>query len=71
MDFDGVEIINLDRMVGATTADVRLARNKVEVARRLMTRAATATNAEIVDLDASICEPGGLVEAELISGFPR
>jgi Dinucleotide-utilizing enzymes involved in molybdopterin and thiamine biosynthesis family 2 len=63
MDFDGVEIINLDRMVGATTADVRLARSKVEVARRLMTRAATATNAQIVDLDATICEPGGLAAA--------
>jgi hypothetical protein len=63
MDFDGVEIINLDRIVGATASDVRLARSKVEVARRLMTRAATATKPRIVDLDASVCEPSGLAAA--------
>ena len=42
MDFDSVEIINLDRMIGATRTDVRLARSKVEVAARLMALAATA-----------------------------
>jgi hypothetical protein len=63
MDFDGVEILNLDRMVGATAMDVRLARSKVEVARRLMRRAATAINARFVELDASICESAGLAAA--------
>ncbi|MEX5709565.1 ThiF family adenylyltransferase [Parafrankia sp. FMc6] len=63
MDFDGVEIVNLDRLVGATATDVRLARSKVEVARRLMVRAATATNPQIVELDASICDPAGLAAA--------
>jgi len=43
MDFDGVEIVNLDRMIGATITDVRLARSKVEVAARLMARAATGS----------------------------
>lgn len=63
MDFDGVEIVNLDRMIGATTADVRLARSKVEVAARLMARAATAEHAEIAVHDLSICEPAGLAAA--------
>ena len=44
MDFDTMEIINRDRMIGATAADVRLARSKAEVAGRLMRLAATAGN---------------------------
>ena len=63
MDFDSVEIINLDRLIGATTADVRLARSKVEVAARLMVRAATAARPEILVHDLSICEPSGLAAA--------
>ncbi len=42
LDFDTLEIVNLDRMIGATFADVRLARGKAEVAARLMKLAATA-----------------------------
>ena len=63
MDFDSVEIINLDRLVGATAADVRLARGKAEVAARLMTQAATAEHPVITPHDLSICEPGGLATA--------
>src|SRR5205823_5186522 len=63
MDFDGVEIVNLDRMIGATKTDVRLARSKVEVAARLMARAATAKHPEIAVHDLSICEPAGLAAA--------
>jgi hypothetical protein len=63
MDFDGVEIVNLDRMIGATTTDVRLVRSKVEVAARLMARAATAEHPEIAVHDLSICEPAGLAAA--------
>jgi hypothetical protein len=63
MDFDGMEIVNLDRMIGPTAIDVRLARSKVEVAARLMRRAATAEHPEITVHDLSICEPAGLAAA--------
>ena len=63
MDFDSVETINLDRMIGATTTDVRLARSKVEVAARLMARAATAKHPAIAMHDLSICEPAGMTVA--------
>jgi hypothetical protein len=63
MDFDTVEIINLDRMIGATVADVRLARGKAEVASRLMRLAATARNPDVRAYDLSVCEPDGLAAA--------
>ncbi|MFB8276981.1 ThiF family adenylyltransferase [Nocardia colli] len=63
MDFDSLEIVNLDRMIGATRGDVLLARSKVEVAHRLMTRAATADNPGFAPLDMSICESDGLATA--------
>ena len=63
MDFDSLEIINLDRMIGATAADVRLARSKVEVAARLMRLAATAKTPAITAHDLSVCEPAGLAAA--------
>lgn len=59
MDFDGVEIINLDRLVGATRLDVRLHRSKVEVAKRLMLQAATAGGPEMTEYETSICDPAG------------
>ena len=63
MDFDTMEIINRDRMIGATTADVRLARSKAEVAGRLMRLAATARNPSVRTHDLSVCEPDGLAAA--------
>lgn len=63
MDFDTMEIVNLDRMIGATMADVRLARGKVEVAGRLMRAAATAENPDVRAYDLSVCEPDGLTAA--------
>lgn len=63
MDFDSMEIINLDRMIGATGTDVRLARSKVEVAARLMALAATAELPTIAMHDLSVCEPAGLAAA--------
>lgn len=63
MDFDSLEIVNLDRMIGATRGDLLLARSKVEVAHRLMTRAATADKPDFTALDMSICEPHGLAAA--------
>lgn len=63
LDFDSLEIINLDRMIGATRIDILLARSKVEVAHRLMRRAATAAEWDFEPLDMSICEPEGLAAA--------
>jgi hypothetical protein len=63
MDFDSVEEVNLDRMIGATRADVRLHRSKTAVAARLMREAATALNPQITQHDLSICQPDGLQAA--------
>lgn len=59
MDFDSVEEVNLDRMIGATILDVQLFRSKVEVAQRLITAAATAKKFRCTTHDESICEPIG------------
>ena len=60
MDFDLVEIHNLDRLIGATLRDVRLKRPKTYVARREAAKAATAGDCHIEISDRSICEPDGL-----------
>lgn len=60
MDFDTVETVNLDRLIGARPLDARLRRAKVDLARRLACRAATATQPEIVAHDMSVCTPAGL-----------
>lgn len=60
MDFDNVEVHNLDRLIGATPRDVRLRRPKIHVARRETARAATARGFQIDVSDLSICEPEGL-----------
>jgi hypothetical protein len=59
MDFDTVEIVNLDRLVGANRLDAKLQRSKIEVAARLLRRTATARRSEIAAHDLSICEPSG------------
>ncbi|MGH3244747.1 MAG: ThiF family adenylyltransferase, partial [Trebonia sp.] len=59
MDYDTVEIVNRDRMIGATLADVRLARGKAQVAGRLMRLAATAERPRIQVHELSVCEPEG------------
>ncbi len=60
MDFDLVEIHNLDRLIGATPRDARLVRPKIHVALREATAAATADNPNIEISDFSICEPEGM-----------
>lgn len=60
MDFDVVEDLNLDRLIGATSRDARLRRPKTHVAYREAARAATAANYNIEVSDWSICEPEGL-----------
>jgi hypothetical protein len=63
MDFDIVEAKNLDRLVGATPTDAWLARRKIDVARRLVLRAATAPDPAVEALDLSVCEDAGLENA--------
>ena len=60
MDFDVVEKLNLDRLIGATRRDARLRRPKVQVASREAGAAATAADGSIELSDRSICEPDGL-----------
>ena len=60
MDFDMVELHNLDRLIGATSRDARLKRQKIHVAHRESSRAATALDFKIEVSDLSICEPEGL-----------
>lgn len=63
MDFDAVEIHNLDRMIGATRADARIGRSKVEVARRLLFAQATGRSPDIRTHEMSVCDPDGLAAA--------
>lgn len=60
MDFDAVETVNLDRMIGATRLDAALGRSKVAVAARLMNSAATAKSFKAVSHEMSITDPEGL-----------
>lgn len=63
MDFDIVEVGNLDRLIGATPADAALGRAKLEVAARLMESSSTADRPAFLFHDLSICEPDGLAVA--------
>lgn len=60
MDYDGVETVNLDRMIGATRLDAALGRSKVAVAARLMMSAATAESFEVQQHEVSITDPVGV-----------
>ncbi len=60
MDFDVVQLHNLDRLIGATLRDARLKRPKTHVAHREAVKAATAVDCRIDVSDRSICEPDGL-----------
>ncbi|NTW38291.1 MAG: hypothetical protein HGA44_00150 [Cellulomonadaceae bacterium] len=60
MDFDAVEEVNLDRMVGATRLDAALGRAKVDVARRLIASAATAEQFTPISHEVSLTDPEGL-----------
>ncbi|MEV4323099.1 ThiF family adenylyltransferase [Microbispora rosea] len=59
MDFDTVEEVNLDRLLGATRIDAALFRSKSHIALRAMQAAATATRPVLTGYDLSICEPQG------------
>lgn len=60
MDFDRVEIQNLDRLLGARALDARLGHAKIDIARRQMLSASTAARPRFEFFDLSICEPAGL-----------
>lgn len=60
MDFDAVETVNLDRMIGATRLDAALERPKVDVAHRLMASAATASALIVHTHEVSVTDPAGL-----------
>lgn len=63
MDPDHVDVVNRDRMIGATRRDARRRRRKVAVATRLARRAATASHFKLNSHFASVCTPGGLAAA--------
>lgn len=60
MDFDVVEVHNLDRLIGAGSRDAFLRRPKIHVAQRETVKASTAKDFSIKVSDRSICEPDGL-----------
>ena len=60
MDFDLVQMYNLDRLIGATRRDARLKRAKTHVAHREALRAATANDFQVDISHHSICEPEGM-----------
>lgn len=63
MDFDLVELHNLDRLIGAARRDAHLKRPKIHVARREAMAAATSHAPLIRVSDLSVCEPEGLALA--------
>lgn len=63
MDFDRIETLNRDRMIGATRRDARLRRRKVDIAARLARQAATAETFTVMRHHDSICSPTGISDA--------
>lgn len=60
MDFDTVEVVNLDRLHGASAIDALLWRSKAELGVRVMNLAATASPFTPEMHEVSVCEPEGL-----------
>lgn len=60
IDPDRVELLNLDRLYGATRLDAILQRPKHRIARRVLRRAATASTPQHRTLDLSACTTNGL-----------
>ena len=63
MDYDTVEVVNLDRLITATPLDAALYRSKTQIALRAMRAAATAASPLLTGHDLSVCEPQGLQAA--------
>ena len=62
LDFDSVEICNLDRLLDASAWDVWLGRSKLEHAARALRRNATAQSFTAQCIDGSVCEPSNLAQ---------
>jgi hypothetical protein len=60
MDFDRVEILNLDRLHAASRLDAVLRRPKIDIARRILRQASTAARPQHELFEVSVCEPAGL-----------
>jgi hypothetical protein len=63
LDFDTVELVNLDRLLHASPRDARLGRAKIEVLARALRRSATATHPQITAIEHSVVEAEGLAVA--------
>jgi hypothetical protein len=63
IDFDTVEVANLDRLVHATELDARLSRSKVETLSRALKAVATAAEPNIRSLESSVVENRGFKAA--------
>jgi hypothetical protein len=63
LDFDEVERLNLDRILGALKSDARLHRLKTFVAARLFRASATAFEPRVREVAASVVEPEGYAAA--------
>jgi hypothetical protein len=63
IDFDSVKIHNLDRLLHASVANVRLADSKVEALARGLRRSSTAKDLDILALEQSVVEEEGWLAA--------
>lgn len=63
IDFDSVKLHNLDRLLHATSTDVRLASSKVESLARRLRRSATAASPTVEALEHSVVEDAGWLAA--------
>jgi hypothetical protein len=63
MDFDRVETLNLDRLIGASRLDAALHRRKTDVALRLLHSAATAARPDMAKFDMRVTDRAGLRNA--------
>ena len=62
LDFDTVETWNLDRLIDASEWDVWLGRSKLEHAKRVLRRNATARSFTVQCIEGSVCEPAAIAE---------
>jgi len=59
IDFDSLEVLNLDRTLGATRLDVLLARSKVETAARAARRSRVSRSQRVEAIEFSVGESDG------------
>lgn len=63
MDFDRVEIHNLDRLLGANLRDVKRHNKKLSIAKRNLPKAATSDQFRLIVVEGSIVEPESFYSA--------